>query len=85
VSFTTPADASETVLCPRCGSGMQCGANTGNCWCNAIVVSDAVRGDLAAFYDGCLCRACLQTLQDARPPKPKVWAFLKKNLRRPRS
>jgi hypothetical protein len=72
------------VLCPRCGSGFQCGANTAGCWCNTVMVSDPVRSDLASFYEGCLCRACLQLLEDARPPKVNVWQFLKKNLKRDR-
>jgi hypothetical protein len=31
---------------------------------------------------GCLCPECLQSIEDARPPRPNVWAFLKKNLKR---
>ncbi len=72
----------DTVLCPRCGSGFACGANTANCWCNKVVVADQVRTDLASFYNGCLCRACLQEIEDSRPDKPSMWQFLKKNLKR---
>jgi hypothetical protein len=82
---TPPAAASDTLLCARCGSDFQCGASSsGGCWCNEVVLSDAVRSDLASFYKGCLCPACLQTLEDARPPKPSVREFLKKNLKRNR-
>ncbi len=76
------APVPDTVLCPRCGSGFQCSAKAGGCWCSNVMVSDQVRADMSAFYNGCLCRACLQTLEDSRPSKPSVWAFLKKNLRR---
>lgn len=79
-----PVPASELVLCPRCSAGFGCGAKAGACWCAEVMVSDDVRGDLAGFYDGCLCRECLQLLEDARPPKPNIVEFLKKNLRRER-
>jgi hypothetical protein len=46
------------------------------------MLDDAVRKDLAAFYKGCLCPACLQAIEDVRPPRPSVREFLKKNLRR---
>ena len=79
-----PVPGGETVLCPRCDSGFECGANTSSCWCNSVMLDGAVRDDLARFYSGCLCRACLQTLEDMRPPKRSVVAFLKQQLKRPR-
>ena len=58
--------------------------NTGTCWCTSVMLDDQVRDDLARFYKGCMCRSCLQMLEDVRPPKPNVVAFLKQQLRRPR-
>jgi hypothetical protein len=48
------------------------------------MVDDVVRGDMARFYDGCLCPTCLRSIEDARPPTPNVWEFLRKNLKRRR-
>ena len=48
------------------------------------MLDDRVRGDMARFYDGCLCPECLRAIEDARPPTPSVWEFLRKNLRRAR-
>jgi hypothetical protein len=79
-----PAPTGDTVLCPRCSVGFQCGVQTGGCWCAGVMVDDRVRGDMARFYDGCLCPECLRAIEDARPPTPNVWAFLRKNLRRAR-
>jgi hypothetical protein len=73
----------DTVLCPRCSAGFECGARTGDCWCAKVTLDDQVRGDLATFYKGCLCPECLQSIEDGRPPRQNVWAFLKKNLKRP--
>lgn len=78
-----PAPSNDTVLCPRCSSDFECGAQAGGCWCAKVVLDDRVRGDLATFYKGCLCPQCLQSIEDDRPPRPSVWTFLKKNLRRP--
>jgi hypothetical protein len=77
-----PVPEGDTVLCPRCSGGFQCGVDSGGCWCAGVVLDDVVRKDLSAFYKGCLCPACLQSIEDTRPPRPSVRAFLKKNLRR---
>jgi hypothetical protein len=77
-----PAPGVDTVLCPRCDAGFQCGANTGACWCAQVMLDDKIRDDLAGFYKGCLCRSCLQMLEDVRPPKASVVQFLKQQLRR---
>ncbi len=80
-----PAGPADSVLCPRCSEGFECGVNTGNCWCASVTVDAAVRENLAGFYNGCLCPACLQEIEDHRPARQGVWAFLKKNLKRPRA
>jgi hypothetical protein len=56
--------------------------NTGSCWCTSVMLDDAVREDLARFYNGCMCPSCLQTLEDVRPPKVNVVQFLKQQLKR---
>jgi hypothetical protein len=50
------------ATCEACGESFACGANTGGCWCGEIKLSDAVREELRAKYQRCLCRACLEKL-----------------------
>jgi hypothetical protein len=50
------------VKCEACGESFACGASTGVCWCGEIKLSDAVREELRAKYQRCLCRACLEKL-----------------------
>lgn len=78
-----PVPPADIVLCPRCSAGFACSAKAGGCWCAGVMVDDRVRKDMAMFYKGCLCPQCLQSIEDLRPERPSVWAFLKKNLRRP--
>ena len=65
--------------CPRCRGGFECGAQAGQCACDGIRLTDRLRAELAARYDGCLCMPCLRELleRDARidaanagPPMP---------------
>ena len=76
----TPPD--DTSLCPRCESAFQCGVLSGGCWCAEVTLDDAVRTDLVQFYEGCLCPACLAFLEEVKPPRPSVRAFLASQLRR---
>ncbi len=48
------------------------------------MLDNRIRGDIARFYQGCLCPECLRTLENARPPKPNVWEFLRTNRKRSR-
>jgi hypothetical protein len=48
------------------------------------MLDDVIRADMALFYDGCLCPTCLRAIEDARPPTPNVWEFMRRNLRRQR-
>lgn len=79
-----PVPASDMVLCPRCSSAFDCGRQTAGCWCANVMLDDRTRGDIARFYQGCLCPECLRAIEDARPPRPNVWAFLRTNLKRSR-
>ncbi|MBV8033633.1 cysteine-rich CWC family protein [Roseateles sp.] len=50
------------VTCQRCGGGFECGVNAGHCDCFGIRLTDALRAELAARYDRCLCLRCLREL-----------------------
>lgn len=80
-----PISPNDTVLCPRCSNGFECGVRAERCWCADVTLDTRVRGDLVRFYDGCLCPDCLRTIEDARPPRGSVWRFLLENWRRKRA
>ena len=73
---TTPS------VCPRCSKEFGCGIGTGACWCATVDVSDATRAAFAQYYEGCLCRECLESVAAGRPEVPSVRAFLTSQLRR---
>jgi hypothetical protein len=70
------------VVCPRCATPFQCGIDTGGCWCRQVTIDDATRAAFAEFYDGCLCRECLTSMENDRPTPPTVRAFLMAQLKR---
>ncbi|MFP5364012.1 MAG: cysteine-rich CWC family protein [Thermoleophilia bacterium] len=74
--------SSRPSTCPRCSSTFVCGIDTGACWCAEVDVNEITRASLAEFYDGCLCRECLRSLEDERPQVPTVRAFLTSQLKR---
>lgn len=51
--------------CPRCGQAFHCGAQDARCDCFELKLSEALRQQLAAQYERCLCVRCLRELQDA--------------------
>ncbi|HEU4528018.1 MAG TPA: cysteine-rich CWC family protein [Actinomycetota bacterium] len=54
----------DTRRCPRCGETFHCGARSDSCWCDEVALSDRARAELRALrLDGCLCRACLESLR----------------------
>ena len=71
-----------STACPRCSRSFECGIGTGSCWCAEVDMNEITRAALAQYYDGCLCRECLQSLEDERPQVPTVRAFLKSQLER---
>jgi hypothetical protein len=79
-----PPSITSAVLCPRCGAGFDCGRDSARCWCAGVTLEDSVRADFARFYEGCLCPDCLRAVEDAREPRPDVWRFLMRNLKRKR-
>jgi len=76
--------ATTPSVCPRCSRAFDCGIDSGACWCADVTTNGSTRAAVAAFYDGCLCRDCLQSMEDARPPMPTVRAFLASQLKRKR-
>jgi cysteine-rich CWC protein len=67
-------------VCPRCSREFDCGIGSGACWCAEVTTNGTTRAALAGFYDGCLCRECLQSMEDDRPQAPTVRAFLRSQL-----
>jgi hypothetical protein len=75
----------QPAVCPRCSAPFACSADTGGCWCNEIALSAKTRAAFAEFFDGCLCRDCLEQLEQDRPAVPTVRAFLMSQLKRKRA
>ena len=50
----------EPSVCQACGELFTCGATLTGCWCQEIELSEAVRAELRARFEGCLCRTCLE-------------------------
>ena len=69
-------------VCPRCSSAFDCGIDTGACWCAGVRVAAGTREAFVGYYEGCLCRECLETLEAGRPQVPSVRAFLGAQLKR---
>lgn len=74
LSSDPPRGVPREALCPRCGSGFDCGAQAGHCDCFGLQLSDALRAELATRYRGCLCLRCLRQLQDGESPGSRVLA-----------
>jgi len=54
----------EQKKCPRCGHAFECKpGNITECQCFGIVLSDEQRSWIEQKYSDCLCRSCLQHLQ----------------------
>jgi hypothetical protein len=47
--------------CEACGADFTCGAQLSGCWCMEVKLSEAVRAELRARYERCLCRDCLES------------------------
>lgn len=69
-------------VCPRCSTTFVCDIDGGACWCAGMDVHPTTRTSLAQYYEGCLCRDCLRSLEDGRPQVPTVRAFLSSQLKR---
>ncbi|MEA2221269.1 MAG: hypothetical protein QOJ35_3895 [Solirubrobacteraceae bacterium] len=60
-----PAAPPEPVRCPRCGAAFGCGIDALRCWCASVTLTAERRAQLAAVYEGCLCPACLNEVEQA--------------------
>ena len=69
-------------VCPRCSTTFVCAVDSGACWCASLDINQITQASLAQYYNGCLCRECLQALEDARPQLPSVREFLAGQLKR---
>jgi hypothetical protein len=56
----SPRSSCEPSICESCGEPFACGAQLSGCWCAEVKVSEAVRAELRARFQRCLCRACLE-------------------------
>lgn len=64
--------AASDTRCPRCGGTFHCGmsdtVDSGRCACATLTLAAALRTELAARYQGCLCLACLRALAAGEAP-----------------
>jgi hypothetical protein len=60
-----PAKAG-TLACESCGAEFTCNAGQETCWCFDVKVSPENLGALKENYDRCLCKECLENLQESR-------------------
>jgi hypothetical protein len=54
---------SAAATCEACGKPFTCGATLKGCWCSEIKLSDETRAELKSSYRNCLCRECLEKLE----------------------
>lgn len=59
------------LRCAACGNEFTCCASLDACWCAEIPLNDLARAELRSDYSDCLCRDCLEKLQN-RSGKPTV-------------
>lgn len=75
--MNSPAGPLLDARCPRCGGGFECGAAlgpAGRCACFNLRLSERLRAELAARYDGCLCLPCLRELGERDRAQPTMGA-----------
>lgn len=54
----------EQKQCPRCGKGFECKSGSVTlCQCQGVNLTPQQLEYIAARYDDCLCRACLEALR----------------------
>lgn len=61
----SPSIAGPSV-CPACGNEFSCGFSLRGCWCSEISLSDEMRAELKSRYRDCLCRNCLERLDEQK-------------------
>ncbi len=55
----------EPQICESCGEMFTCGANLKGCWCFEIDLTEENRNDLKSNFNDCLCRNCLEKVNQA--------------------
>lgn len=56
----------EFKTCPRCGTGFECKTGTIlQCQCYGIVLTEAAQQFVEQQYRDCLCRTCLEALNNS--------------------
>ncbi len=50
-----------TKTCPRCGKTFEC-VHAVDCWCVKVKLTDATKVFLKENYSDCLCKECLEKL-----------------------
>ena len=58
---------SGATTCEACGKEFTCGASLAGCWCTELKLSDEARAELRSRYSNCLCRECLESLENRKP------------------
>lgn len=53
-------------VCERCGSQFECGQY--GCWCGTFGVTDQQMDRIAARFQDCLCRECLEHVLKGEMP-----------------
>lgn len=63
--FCTQMTKHEIIPCERCGTAIECKANSyTKCQCSAVQLSINEVQYISELYDGCLCAKCLFELQE---------------------
>jgi hypothetical protein len=52
-----------TKTCPRCGKTFEC-VHSIDCWCVKVQLKDSTKAYLKEHYSDCLCKECLEKLND---------------------
>ncbi|HEV7645122.1 MAG TPA: cysteine-rich CWC family protein [Pyrinomonadaceae bacterium] len=60
-----PARAGK-LACESCGAEFTCNAGQEHCWCSEVKVSPENLTALKENFNSCLCRECLEKLNESR-------------------
>jgi len=52
-----------TKTCPRCGKTFEC-VHSVDCWCVKVKLTDATKAFLKERYSDCLCKDCLEEINE---------------------
>ena len=63
--FTVSENKQNPAVCESCGERFSCGANSENCWCFDLNLTEQDLEQLEANFKSCLCRNCLEKVSAA--------------------